>query len=394
MLPPCIEDWIAPTHPARFIRAFVDALDLEAVGITWASGEGGRPAYAPGLLLKVWLYGYYERMRSCRKLEQACRGRVQAALAALDAADEKHLHPADADARVMKCRDPNRNAFAYNGQAVADARSGIIVACDVVQDCNDEHQLNAMLDTVAEQAGQTAQRTVGDTGYANGAELAQAEAAQREVVIALPQSVRPNSDKPYAGSNFTYDAERDVYMCPHGRELTLRGVRERKDKGYVLHRYRCAVKDCPHRDQCTKDPKGRTIERNQYADVIQRQYDKQQLPHVKADLAKRGYLIEPVFAFIKQHLGFRRFTLSGLDNVRTQWSLLCTTYNLHKLYQHWQHRKLRLDAPKPTPSPNTFCLIPGGSRIHHALQSAYDALFFQLRSRFRTRSPQQIPCAP
>jgi len=76
LLPPCIEDWVPPTHPARFIREFVDALDLTACGIRWATGEGGRPAYASRLLLNVWLYGYYEGVRSCRKLEKACRDHV------------------------------------------------------------------------------------------------------------------------------------------------------------------------------------------------------------------------------------------------------------------------------------------------------------------------------
>jgi len=457
LLPPSLEDWIAPDHPARFIREFVDALDLDALGVRWASGEGGRPAYACGLLLKVWLYGYYERIRSTRKLERACRNhlgfiwltgmtvpdhntlcnffrankqgiralfrktvevavkaelvgfalhavdgtkiparvanrggwhkkgleellqrlekelagleadlertperdepsdalpevvakrqalreRVLTALDALDQAGEKHLHPADADARVVKCGDRNRNLFGYNGQAVADEKHGIVVACEAVQDANDEHCLNTMIEHVDEQAGRHAERTVADTGYATGAELAQAQADELDVVVALPSTARPNPDKPYASSNFTYDAERDVCLCPHGGVLTLRGTRERKDKGYVLRRYRCTVKDCPHRAQCTGDKKGRTIELNQYHEVFQRQFEKHRDPAVRADLGKRSHIIEPVFAFVKEHLGFRRFTVSGLDNVRTQWALLCTTYNLHKLFKHWCSGKNR-----------------------------------------------------
>ena len=73
LFPPAVEDWVGPEHPARFIREFVESLDLEAMGIQWVSGVGGRPGYAARLLVKIWLYGYYERIRSSRKLEGACR---------------------------------------------------------------------------------------------------------------------------------------------------------------------------------------------------------------------------------------------------------------------------------------------------------------------------------
>jgi transposase len=77
LFPPALEDWVKPDDPARYIRAFVDALDLgEIAGKEWAEATedlNGRPHYAFDLLLKVWLYGYLYNIRSSRKLEQACR---------------------------------------------------------------------------------------------------------------------------------------------------------------------------------------------------------------------------------------------------------------------------------------------------------------------------------
>ena len=78
LFPRSLEEWIGAEHPARFVREFVDALDVEKLGLTEEQqarreDPNGRPHYAITLLVKVWLYAYMNGIRSSRALERACR---------------------------------------------------------------------------------------------------------------------------------------------------------------------------------------------------------------------------------------------------------------------------------------------------------------------------------
>jgi transposase len=72
LFPPSLEDLLGADHPARMVREFVDALELEQLGFKERVSEEGRPSYGPGLLLKAWLYGYMTKNRSTRGIERAC----------------------------------------------------------------------------------------------------------------------------------------------------------------------------------------------------------------------------------------------------------------------------------------------------------------------------------
>jgi len=455
LLPPSLEDWVGPEHPARFIRSFVEALDLEALGVEWneAAPGPGRPTYSAELLLMVWLYGYFMGQRSTRKLEAACgehmgliwlsgmhapdhntlwrffarnrqalrnlfsqsvqvavkshmvgmvvhaldgtkigaqaatrsrltqaqlealldgldeqvaaweqaieetaapdepgtrlpeelqdeerlRQKVRAALAELEAEEKmERVHPDDPQARVMKCSDTATRRLAYNSQAVVDAACGILVACDVSNRAADQGQLTPMLDAVEEQLGACADLTLADAGYATGQALADADTAQRDVLVNLPSRISGDPTNPYHASHFTIDPETDTVTCPLGEELAYKHTRLHRGKGQRLRVYRCQNKSCPVREQCTKERKGRSIEIGPYHAAIARQKQRHQDSAARQHLAQRAGLIERVFGTIKQTYGFRRYTRHGLDNVKTEWALICTTYNLHKLYSRWK----------------------------------------------------------
>lgn len=76
LLPPSIEDWIPNDHPVRFIREFVDSITLSAYGFEENISEEGRPSYSNNMLLKIWLYSYYEKIYSTRQIEKSCRNQM------------------------------------------------------------------------------------------------------------------------------------------------------------------------------------------------------------------------------------------------------------------------------------------------------------------------------
>jgi transposase len=465
LLPPALEEWVPRDHPARFLREFVDTLDLAALGFAQPACVDGRPPYAPSLLLKIWLYGYVQRIRATRKLETACRehlsllwltgmiqpdhnslwrfwrtnqealrevfkqtvhvavrsGCVGLALQALDgtkiaaaasnrtgwsqahmeklraaldealathelevlaqnaeadatpgyrlpaglaeraalraqieagraqlAADGRHhYHPAEPEARRMKTSAGNH--YAYNAQAVRDAKAGIITAAEVIREETDTGQLAPMITQSQENLGvaATAVETLADTGYGAGADL-QAAAARHQAVLVPPAAGAPARDKPYASQHFHYDAAAHTVTCPQQRTLDHEGATTHD--GRPVERYRCHHHDCPVRAQCTRDPKGRQIEVHPHTPVVQAMRARLREPLTQARYARRAGIAELGFARIKHHDAFRRFTVWGFAAVRTQWSLLCAAANLRTLYRHWASALIPPPAPRSAPA--------------------------------------------
>src|SRR4026208_275207 len=71
LFPECLEDWIGEENPVRVIDVFVDVLDLAELGFSGVDPEAtGRPSYHPSVLLKLYIYGYLNRVQSSRRLER------------------------------------------------------------------------------------------------------------------------------------------------------------------------------------------------------------------------------------------------------------------------------------------------------------------------------------
>src|SRR5471030_1494014 len=78
LLPECLDDFVAEDNPVRIIEAFVEELDLASLGFDGAMpSTTGRPSYHPSVLLKIYIYGYLNRVQSSRRLERECQRNVE-----------------------------------------------------------------------------------------------------------------------------------------------------------------------------------------------------------------------------------------------------------------------------------------------------------------------------
>ena len=455
LLPPSIDEFIGKSHPARFIKEFVDSVDLTGLGFVVRDTDEGRPNYAVELLTKVWVYGYFEKIRTSRGLEKMCynnlgmlwltgmnypdhntiwrfyrnnkaalrglfkksvqvayscgfvglvlnavdgtrivgdvsrkralhraslekllsrldegiddvlqetenseretgsieynlpteyaererlREEIRSQLQKLDNAGTSHLSTTDEDCRMMKCYVEGTR-FAYNAQAVVDDKLRIVVAADVVQNETDNHQLTRMVEQVEENIGEVADETVADAGYYSGEELAKAGEAGYEVLVNLPDNSSTKCKHISAGfdkSKFTYNSQTDTYTCPKGGILAFCSYKRGRKQTHSSKKYRCKnYKDCEFSHGCNQAKQGRTITIPYFEKEILAQKEKQKLPANMGKIKKRKAIVEPVFGIIKRNMGFRRWTVRGLDNVRAQWALVCTVFNLKKLYKQW-----------------------------------------------------------
>jgi transposase len=160
------------------------------------------------------------------------------------AEDIKYIGPTDLDSRLMLTR--NGKTASYNSQTAVDSKNHLIVGVTVTNDPVDVNQLRPMVNELLSE-GIPVERVVADKGYSSLNEIQQIE-EETSVECIVPIKKVPNEEKDLG---FTYDEEKDEYICPMGKRLTLlqKGNKSRKDNASV---YLCRECDgCSIRKSCT-----------------------------------------------------------------------------------------------------------------------------------------------
>ena len=261
----------------RQLRAEVQALLAHAEATDAAEDAEHGPGQS-GDDLPAELQLRETRLQRIREAKRVLEARAQAEAAVADEPtdsarpDPKAQHNfTDPESRIMK--GPDGFVQAYNVQVAVDDLQ-LIVGQAVTQDTNDKRQLLPMIVTIARQSGDTPTQVLADAGYVSEENLA---------AIALT----------------SIDAYISTRKQTHGERP----------------------------GPCPRGPLPQTASR------VDRMTRKLHTKAGAAIYAARKGIVEPVIGQIKQARGFRQFLLRGVEKVRGEWSLVCTTHNILKLHR-------------------------------------------------------------
>ena len=293
-------DWPSPADASRAVREYIGVLDAESPSERTPGGKRRKPPKALSLTdpLATWV----------------------------------------AKAKM-------RPIFAYDANYLIDNKLGIIVDAEGTRaDRVEENRVAvAMVERVRKRFDLTPKRLAADTAYGSGKTLKSLMDQGIEPHIPVWDKSQEAQGK-FAKADFTYDPERDLYICPGGKHLTTTG---KVDQGRILP-YRARNTDCSAcvlKPQCTA-ASSRKVSRDIDEDVRDqvRALGKTAAFRRSRDERKK---VEMAFAHMKRILKLDRFRLRGLSGARDEVLLVATAQNLRKLARY---------AGQPPPDRAVSCL--------------------------------------
>jgi hypothetical protein len=265
------------------------------------------------------------------------------------------------DNESARIKGPHGYIQGYNGIAIADSGSQVIISAEAIGSGPEAGSFPQMLESLegnmrtitGKKKPLQKSLVLGDTGFFSEENLQEAEKRGIEVIIPDPQFRQRDPDfeerekakvkKRYTAEDFSYDAKRDCYLCPWKKVLAYKGeIRLRNNEG---KKYQASQKDCgqcPHIEKCInlkhrKAKSGTKHSRTLY--IVTQKYAKNLSGKMKKKIddpayrelySRRQQIIEPVFSDITYCKGMDRFTLRGQKKVNIQWQLYCIVHNIGK----------------------------------------------------------------
>ena len=449
-----LDEIIDEENEVRIIDLFVESIDLAQFSFHLKSSAEGRPPYHPKDLLKLYVYGYLNSIRSSRSLERECKRNVEVmwllhglvpdhntisnfrrdnekairkvfrhtvSIAgnfeliggkliagdstklraqnskknnfnhdkitqhldsiekrldeyneALETADEQNkkiigehiekqngrkqkynqlreqlqrsgapqISTSDPESRQLMIR--NRiTEVAYSVQTTVDEKKKITLDYKVTNE-NDSKALGGMLRRAKRVLGHADFTALYDKGYHTGSELKRGIELGVELMVAIPGVASFAPDVSYNVERFVYDGNNDTYSCPQGKVLHTNGNwYVKSDHGYQVKHYKTtACPSCPAFALCTKNKRGRLIERSEYQPYVDQ--NKRNIKEAPATYKKRQAIIEHTYGTIKRQWGFSYIcTKKGMKRASADVGLMFSALNLRRLMNSIEKNALK-----------------------------------------------------
>jgi transposase len=285
LFPERIDDYVAEDSPVRVVDVFIDDLDISGLGFRTEPNATGRPSYHPKMMLKLYVYGYLNRVQSSRRLEREAQRNVELMwLTGRLAPDFKTI------------ADFRKN----NGEAIrlVCRKLGLLNNTLVAIDGSKFKAVN--------------NRDKNFTRAKMKRRLAEVEASVDRYLMQLTEVDAKETD--------------DEYECPAGKRLTHRTTTT--EKGKEIKRYwTSACSGCAIKTQCTTGNE-RRVSRWVHADVLDRAQAR--LDKRPDSMRVRRATVEHPFGTIKSWMGATHFQMKTLPRVSTEMSLHVLSYNMKR----------------------------------------------------------------
>ena len=192
-----------------------------------------------------------------------------------------------------------------------------------------------------------------DKGYYTGIEIQKCHEAGIETIVSAKKHSNDNKAERYQKRNFTYDVEKNAYICPEGQVLTTnnnwyqkggKGRASYKVQHYKLHHKIC--KACPFKEECVggrlKYGHGKVIERSEYESNLDRNNEKMAL-NIKL-YKKRQAIVEHPFGTIKRQRQMTHTLLKGKEKVSGEFGLIFLAYNFTRIMTMIKNKTLKINS--------------------------------------------------
>jgi len=256
----------------------------------------------------------------------------------IEKSGQKAVSLTDPEARFMKNKK-KLNELSYNPQITVDNGSGMIVACDVTQDCTDHEQLEPQIESTEKNLGGLPNdiKISADNGYFSGSNLQYLEKKGLEGYIPNSKQAQQMKGKkvkesPYSKDKFVYDEKTDCFICPQGQVLTCKGVYKGNNDTTRYAYYSTGCHKCSHQVECAGKNRVKVITSLGYEAERKRMDAKMQSKEGIKEYRKRGETVEWPFGNIKQNMRFKEFMTRGIENVKNEHNLICMAHNFKVMW--------------------------------------------------------------